>query len=609
MALVPKPQIDQIKIKETTYDINVPKSWAQNDPAHVQYIKDRTHYQELLTGQDIQETAQYSFKNIYADSNQIYSDTWKPQQSWIYAGWPCAHENDTEHVKDITCSGGLYHLTFSAEVARGTKVDEITLFNGNAWINPHQVIDGKSNEIQIVANFAKFAELAPELANLIPSEWRNYQLRYNTTGYFYLANEPIAQENNETFSSGKNTLIIRPVTESLEQEGYRRYLYTHRLDAAFIPIDGKTLMLDSNGNLKAEDIYWNDFRVTEQFGRYEPLEWVPAEGRSVRDVINDAFCTDRLPSKVEPSIEFYVKTPEIHYEVGSTIDLDWAFRLKKGSYTYGLVNANKEVIVENVEGSAEKAYSNYRADSFEVTATSIALNITFNNFNFSGEFKDASGNPTDNCRNRDDAGTDYRTLKKNESSKQTTIILPPEPITSFKMALKIVGSLEDQYSAATMLGEISNPLVAIQSRELNYETSNILTSDYRWFWTTNSGIAPAAVTSEQVRSFNSQLSGFPAAITTNKMKSMCFFMPKARAKYTEATSTAPAILETSITVQNEATGASACLEMLNKEVIVKDIGGNEHEYLMYYFTNDAQDSGTNTYEIIINDLKEEGGNS
>ena len=602
MALTPKPQIDQIKIKDKTYDINVPKSWAQNDPTHVQYIKDRTHYQELLTGADIPpveiNAAQYSFKNIYRNGNQVYSDNWVPQQSWIYAGLPCQHNNIAAHINDSSCSGGWYKVEFSALSTIGTETTAIPLYSGKIWIYPFRSTGETSNQVQVLVNL--------ESIENVPDAWKNCKLCYNTNGFFYITGEPTSEENKDTFSSSKNTFSIKPVTDYDEKEGYRRYLYTKRIDSTYLPLDGKTILRDSNGNLTAEDIYVSNFRVTEQFGRYEPLEWVPAEGRSVKDVLNDAFCTDQLPSALEPSIELYVKTPETHYEVGSEIDLDWAFRLKKGSYTYGLVNANKESIVEK-DGSA-KAYSNYFAKSFEVTVnttteTSENNDITFTSFAFEGEFND-------DCRTMDDAGTNYRTLKQNDldEDKKTTIKLPKDPITRFTMSLEIVGDLDKQYSAATMLGDISNPLVEFKNySSLTNTTLNILTSDYRWFWTYSDGEANEDPNSNTIREYSNQLSGFPSTITTDKMRSMCFFIPKARAKYTEAT--APAILETSITVQNEATGASACLEMLNKEVTVKDIGGNDHKYLMYYFTNDAQDSGTNTYEIIINDLKEEGGNS
>ena len=185
--------------------------------------------------------------------------------------------------------------------------------------------------------------------------------------------------------------------------------------------------------------------------------------------------------------------------------------------------------------------------------------------------------------------------------------MPKEPITEFTLTLIVKGELEKSYSAATMLGDIPKNLVEFKNYEtLTYTTPNILTSDYRWFWAVSDKNAPdpQSISSATIRDFNSKLGGFDSLITTNKMKSMCFFLPKARAKYNKESGA----LETSVEVLNDATGASACLEMLCQEVKVNDIGRNEHDYLMYYFTNDAPDSGTNTYEVIVNDLLE-GGNS
>ena len=324
-------------------------------------------------------------------------------------------------------------------------------------------------------------------------------------------------------------------------------------------------------------------------------------------------------------------TSSSHYEVGTTVNLDWAVRLNRGFYTYGLVDEGKKPIA-NTDGS--KAYSNYLATSFSIN-TQVTPDLGENGPVFTNRFPwtldlTTNSETADSCLLPNDTGADYRTLSSNDPV--TTIKLPATPIKQFKMNLAVVGKLDPRYTASTMLGDISKPIVefttgfegkqatdtteAVPASPLTFTTANILTSDYRWFWTSSSGPAPdipqsvpeslnvSAFIREPDSGYNSQLSGFPSKITTNKMRSMCFFLPKARAKYSETGE-----LETSIQVKNEATNQSAYYTIATKEVTIPDAGGNNHQYVMYYFTNDAPDSATNTYEILVNDLKTEGGNS
>jgi hypothetical protein len=606
---VKKSQIDQIKIKDKTYDINVPKSWAENDPTRVQYIKDRTHYKQLLAGSEIGEIASHSFKNIYTkEGRRIHTDNWRPQQSWIYAGWPCTHTDLNKHLADETCSGGWYNIKLQTSKLEDQTAITVNLFEGKIKLEP-KITGGRDNTIQ---NLIKLADLLDEPTDTEWAEWveetgwAGCEVFYHTDGYFYITGEPTVQQADGTHCSNICTLNISPVSEEETTiEGttcYRRYLYTHQLDASFIPIDGKTVFLDNNGKLRAEDIYWDNFQVTEQFGRYEPREWVPAAGRSVRDVLNDAFCVDKLPSTLAPSAELFAKASSSCYEVGTTLDLSWAIRLRKGSYTYGLVSAEGYPVSDD-DGS--KAFSNYEATDFTITKSinPSTAKITFN------EQLDKDNSLTDNCREPNDSGPngsreDYKTLK----SGTAEIMLPATPITAFTMTLSLNGAVNTGYKASTMKGNTSEVCFTEEEcKNLMSTTSNILTSDYKWFWTYSSNVASTNLTSTEIRAFEGQLGGFPKTIATNEMQSMCFFMPKVRAKFSDTEKTLEN-LDTSVEVLNDATGTSACLKMFCKEVVVQDAGKNDHDYLMYYFTNDAPDSGTNIYKIIVNNL-EEGGNS
>lgn len=567
MALDQKSQIDQIKIKDKTYDINVPKSWAENNPAHVQYIKDRTHYKQLLTGSEIGEIASHSFKNVYAEGRRIYTDNWRPQQSWIYAGWPCTHTDINEHLANDTCSGGWYNIKLQTVELGNQTATTIDLFEGKIWLEPYQSTGEGDNTIQ-------------RLVKLTNAEWSNCEVFYHTDGYFYITGEPTVRQADGTYCSDTCTLNISPVAEiekTIEDTScYRRYLYTYQLDASFIPIDGKTVFLDNNGKLRAEDIYWDNFQVTEQFGRYEPQEWVPAAGRSVRDVLNDAFCADKLPNKLKPSAELFAQAGSSRYEVGTTLSLSWAIRLRKGSYTYGLVNSERYPI-SDTDGS--KAFSNYAATDFKITKSinPSSEEIIFNELSFELA-KDNS--LTDNCRKPNDSGKDYKTLK----SGTAKITLPAIPITEFKMTLNLNGAVNTDYKASTMLGDISDVcFTEDECKNLRSTTSNILTSDYRWFYGYNKTLDEVR---QNPRALSSQLGGFPSNLTTDKLISAYFIVPEARAV-------------TGILMTNAATGASACKAWQSEKITLNDAGNNEHQYVLYYFENAAADSGKNTYEIGV----------
>ena len=628
----PKPQIDQIKIKETTYDINVPKSWAQNDPTHVQYIKDRTHYQELLEGDKLPAeevaTAIYSFKNIYVGSTQVYTDHWVPSQSWIYPKKPCEHLTAADHAADLTCaaegSGGKYLLDFSIDITIGTTVESIYLIqNKEITLFPYALDEnGDDNSQQIIASFKNLTTTlptgVPDDARKQVEAWANSVLYYHTAGYFYLENEPKSSsvESGATNSSRPNYFRIKPIEAEDATGKKRQYLCTKRLDAAFLPLDNKTVKIDDNGNLSAEAVYGGDFQVTEQFGRYEPLEWVPAKGRSIQDVLDDAFCTDKQPAAVDPEVEFYVQAQEACYEVGSTVTLDWEVRLNPGSYTYGILNPQGDFAAESLNGTptGNKAYSNYYATEYTIDTTSgIAFDENINedqavasDFELSFDnFATKVENLTDNHLIPNESGKKYRILAQDSVSEPTQVTLPKRPISQFNLPLSVAGDLDTSYPSATMLKKASNPEIRFKNYAKLYNTAkNILTSDYRWFWTYSSEEANVDVESADIRNYNSQLGSFPAKIQTKQMRSMCFFLPKARAKYLDSGE-----LETSVTIKNEATGAKAYKKIDTQVVSVEDANGNPHQYIMYYFTNEAPDSATNTYEILVADLYEKGGNS
>lgn len=84
-------------------------------------------------------------------------------------------------------------------------------------------------------------------------------------------------------------------------------------------------------------LFTKDLVLTEQFGRYTPLNGkvtVPAESKSVQAVILDAFSQDKNPTITQPTIGVTF-SPAKAYEVGTPVTVTYAGTFNPGSYSYG----------------------------------------------------------------------------------------------------------------------------------------------------------------------------------------------------------------------------------------------------------------------------------
>ena len=85
-----------------------------------------------------------------------------------------------------------------------------------------------------------------------------------------------------------------------------------------------------------EVLFTKDLVLTEQFGRYVPVDGkvtVPAENISVQAVVLDAFSQDKNPTTTQPSVSVSSSTARA-YEVGTSVTPAYNGSLNPGAYEY-----------------------------------------------------------------------------------------------------------------------------------------------------------------------------------------------------------------------------------------------------------------------------------
>lgn len=85
-----------------------------------------------------------------------------------------------------------------------------------------------------------------------------------------------------------------------------------------------------------EVLFTKDLVLTEQFGRYVPVDGkvtVPAENISVQAVVLDAFSQDKNPTITQPSVSVSSSTARA-YEVGTSVTPAYNGSLNPGAYEY-----------------------------------------------------------------------------------------------------------------------------------------------------------------------------------------------------------------------------------------------------------------------------------
>lgn len=102
--------------------------------------------------------------------------------------------------------------------------------------------------------------------------------------------------------------------------------------------------VDYDLSVDSSRVFFNqDLKLTETFGKYKvdsstPNVTVPANGKSWKEILIDAYSTDVNPEKVDPSITAFNVTgngaSSTSFEIGTTVLPQWTSTFSGGSYSY-----------------------------------------------------------------------------------------------------------------------------------------------------------------------------------------------------------------------------------------------------------------------------------
>ena len=293
------PQIEQIRLSDNLYDINVKKDWAENNEAAVGFIENRTHYKVVRKGTELYTTdntgnattkyiTAHRFYNGYLDPNndqnytRNYTDVWVPAESWVEAN----------KAFDISVWANANSSAISKEIVLSENDDGTTAIFEDT-----------------ISGWKLFYESA--------------------TKQFHVDGDIV---NPQTLRTAYFKVELKVCNKETAESQQYNYTITQPLDSQYIPIDSKTITVNSEGKLQADNTYEREYLyVAEQFGKYAPKSRIYVLGKSVQDVIDDAFCTDKAATiDSTPSITLTLspdknvdETSNDIYELGETVKGNW----------------------------------------------------------------------------------------------------------------------------------------------------------------------------------------------------------------------------------------------------------------------------------------------
>jgi hypothetical protein len=544
-------QIEQIRLGVNKYDINVQKDWEENDPSNVGYIKNRTHYFERVPGADLVAqgvSVSHTFINYYDSVGEAQKiDTWDPGVSWI-----SRQIKATEDGNSLIDVPGCYRIVVSLGANTFAELPNITL-----------PLDSQATVLQ-----------GQNITNA--SDWANFELIYTADNKFKVTGEPISNNKSEDIS-----ITIYPAATT--SDGKRLwYTYAKCLDAQFIPVDQDSIKRSPDGKLYVDTRYTSDFDVTYDFGKYiiqadgKPRT-VPATGKTIQEVLQDAFCENRDPTNNEgPRIEFTATNSGTH-EVGTELNVNYTLYFNRGKYEYGVV----------------------KGDSTRVNLTSDAYATSYT---ISGGDDNISSNANDNLDEAVYINDTYSESKANSNRKKQldagTIAITlnePDKTTRLTASINYEISDEDIYRPRAMLGTAANIQVpnGFKSSDSLSATSGTYTTRYRYFWGYKS--ANETLYDMEQKTFSrddfgsSQLAAFPATISTTNAQQWYFAYPDTASNQNKT-----------FELLNSATNAPAGLEVKSRSIQLKDAGGVvDRAYKLVYIENAGATDATTEYKVVF----------
>jgi len=509
------PLISKIKIGTKNFDITSPKDWSENRPAHRAYIHGRTHYEDLrrYTEEDLKllETCQHYFNNI----NE--TDFWHPTVEWF----------------DPTL-GKKYKFSFrynNEDEANATSFD---------W--------ELSNSLYTFEHSGTTIELKFD----------------SSSGTFQIQGEKISIENTLTIKP-----IIFDIKADTETQEATSYNIVKKLDTKFISLDHKTIIQNSRGQLQTDALFEEDFRVSQDFGKYKAKDTIAAEGKTLTQIFKEAFCEDLQPSKVTlPRIVSYSiydelesETGPLIYEIGTTNKtLNWKLIYNPGKYSYGTKNGyDSNVYMDSLDFTYDSKNENCALSPLDMPELERKPNVGDQHF----------------------FGTFNLTVNK---------------VGSGQSKVKVKFRYDPDDYSVTSLGEQAVPEVIFELNEGDLIVApREIVGAYRWFWGyRNAGDDEITDFSKIDRTAfqSSSLIGFPEEFTTSKAKQWFFAVPK--------TETGEAF-GTVLGLKNKYSDADVSPIINEMNITLTDAAGEEHGYLLFYINNNEADLGTNTYKIIYED--------
>ena len=588
--LADRPQIDQIKLGGTLYDINVQKDWTENNVNKVGYVNNRTHYFYQATGAELykdESTTDYSishtFKNRYTQNGNavhtLYTDLWFPDVSWI--------ENNNYYTVEILPTGG----SSTAKVYAEQKLQAI---------------------------FCTEYDAVSEASLKDTSHW---ELHYDSSANcFWVSGEDVAQDATGFILTNGFTVTIKPCNKS-----EFTYTLTKQLDARFLPLDTDNIRIDNNGKLTVDNSFSNDFTVSYQFGQYSPQHEVSAKDKNIKDVILDAFCRDVEPIRNEtPKIKSFEIIPVTKadangfYEVGQEVNFNWKTQFDPGKYEFSVMadpknvapNATSDVVITGHSCTITKSetesesFAKYDGpEDIELFENSTGNVNVYNAIGWGtsddGRLATAAGNYTVTMPSKpvlEPMDAAFTVEFNHIDVKQGDTSYPHRPSTMFTVPI--------DSSKLSKICFNRDAKETLKAQKCKY-TIPTFKCDYRWFWGYTDEALP--LTSWEYKDEDSlsyiqiplewllnqdtqldrhykhysKLGGFESSITTFKMKYLYFLAPTTKLN----------------ALNIEATDGSNLRYQSKYSVKIADANNCLHDYDLWILSNTVPDMGAHTYKI------------
>lgn len=375
------------------------------------------------------------------------------------------------------------------------------------------------------------------------SETKHYQVEIDLSTE-YVVSALFAQEFPESIAQNDDIFIVKQKfgKDDSPKFQFTGYVYDSLLSA----------WMAMDGNYSADNVYFkNDITLAGNYDKVGNISLsdgtLSATGKSVSDLMTAIFTKELQPSVSNPAISLTVGS-NVEGEVGSKYYVPSA-TLKVtsvGTYSYGpetgiVVQEGNAVVKCTTEGTSA------------INDSELGLNGTVIL-------------PTGNKYVFEDATT--KTYSYSASATHTAGSIPLTNLGNPDESKKI--------QAGTLTKSGTAKATGYWKSFYGYRTGTTQFED------------PSTLTSDEIRDLGHAVKGKLVTVNsfeTTNAKQMIFASLKG--------------LNSSVSVKNSQTGAPFGNIKGPVDVIVKDAGGTDRTYSLWYYNNSSEDSGSNIYKIEI----------